>query len=219
MIAADLINNIIPSLKTTDSVQDALDWMDEFRVSHLPIVFEQEYLGLVTESELLDLDPMDKVMVVANSIQRPFVFGNDHIYDLIKNIGESQVTVVPVIDEEENFLGIITAVDIIAALSKLGSFAEPGGVIILELNARDYSMSQIAQIIESNEARILSSNIITNSSSMRMEILLKIDQIDLTRIIAAFERYQYNVKASFHSSTFDEELKDRYNHLMNFLKM
>lgn len=220
MIAEDLINNIIPSLKTTDRVEDALEWMDEFRVCHLPIIFEQEYLGLISENQLFDLpDTSRAIGSYKLNLDRPHASANQHIFDVVKNLGERKLTVIPILDEEENYLGLTSSVDIIEHLSRLACFNEPGGIIILTMNVRDYSFSEIARIVESNDCKILSSHVASSAASSQLELVLKLNKTDLTRIIASFERFEYNVKASYHESTFDDDLKHRYNSFMNYLKL
>lgn len=220
MIAEDLINNIVPSLKTTDTVEDAMSWMDEFRVCHLPIVFEQEYLGLISENQLFDLpDPSQPIGSYKLNLERPYTTGSQHIFDVVKDLGERKLTVIPILDEEENYLGLTTSVDIIENLSRLASFYEPGGIIILTMNVHDYSLSEIARIVESNDCKILSSHVASSSESSQVELVIKLNKTDLTRVIASFERFQYNIKASYHESTFDDDLKDRFNTLMNYLKL
>ena len=90
---------------------------------------------------------------------------------------------------------------------------------MLEVNERDYSLAQIAQIVESNNARILSSYIMSSPNSTKLEITLKINQIELDRIIRTFERYDYVIRASFQKSNFQDDLQLRYDALINYLKM
>jgi hypothetical protein len=95
---------------------------------------------------------------------------------------------------------------------------ETGGIIVLEVNSIDYSMAQIAQIVESNNAKILSSYIMSSVDSTKLEVTLKINQVELSRIIRTFERYDYIIKESYQKSEGDEDIQNRYDALMNFLK-
>jgi hypothetical protein len=103
-------------------------------------------------------------------------------------------------------------------IANTGSIKETGGIIVVEVNSVDYSMAQIAQIVESNNAKILSSYIMSTPDSTKLEVTLKINQIELTRIIRTFERYDYVIKASYQKSEGDDDIQQRYESLMNFLK-
>lgn len=219
MIAEEMINNMVPSLKLTDLVSDALSWMDEFRVCHLPVVFEDEYLGLVSENQLYELpDENEAIGSYKINFKRPLVFGNQHIFDVVKTIGENKLTTIPIVGKEEQYLGLTTSVDLIEHLTRLASFHEQGGIIILTMNVHDYSLAEIARIVESNDAKILSSHVASSFDSSQVELVLKLNKTDLTRIIASFERFNYTIKESYHESDHDDDLQDRYDMLMNFLK-
>src|SRR5260221_14148963 len=124
----------------------------------------------------------------------------------MKLMYDKEISVVPVMSEENKYLGLITLADVVQYFSGTGAVQDPGGIIVLEVNANDYTMSQIAQIIESDNASILSS-FISNLPDNKIEITLKTNKTDLTRVIAAFERYNYTVKESYHQNDFVDTLK------------
>jgi hypothetical protein len=99
------------------------------------------------------------------------------------------------------------------------SVCEPGGIVVLEIAERDYSLQQIAGIVESNDARILSVQTASQADSTRMEITLKINKMDLRPIIQTFERYNYLVSASFQEEEYEDSIRERYDSLMNYLKI
>ncbi|MFT6716742.1 MAG: acetoin utilization protein AcuB, partial [Saprospiraceae bacterium] len=96
---------------------------------------------------------------------------------------------------------------------------EPGGILVLEVKNRDYSLAQAAQIVESDNAKILSSYTYGNDNTLTLDLVLKINTKDLSTIISAFERYNYIVKNSYHESRFDEDMQGRYDQFMNYLNM
>ena len=95
----------------------------------------------------------------------------------------------------------------------------PGGIIILEMALKDYTMSQIAQIMESDGAHILSASVSASSNPQRIEVTIKIDKIDISRILAGLYRYNYNVIASYNQSEHSDDLQNRYDSLMNYLSI
>jgi acetoin utilization protein AcuB len=218
MRAIDLITDEIPPLMHTDSGEKALSWMEEFKVSHLPVLKDGNFVGLVSEADLLDqvdLEPtLDKLF---QHLPRPFSFSGDHFYQVLARIGEYKLSLIPILDQDEKYLGCTGVHHLLTLISNTGSIKENGGILVLEMARTDYSMAEIAQIVEGNDAKILSSYIMTSPDSMNIEVTLKINTIELDRIIRGFERYEYIIKASFQKSQHSEDLKFRYDALMNYL--
>ncbi len=220
MIARELISDEIPPLKTTDTGLKALQWMDEFKVGHLPLVRKNEYLGLIADTDILDLEEPEKLLKnFPLKIDRPYVTENAHVYEVMRLSAAMKLSVIPILDEEERYLGLTDIHHLIELLVNTTSIAEAGGVIILEMSENDYALSEIARIVESNDAKILSTYITSVPNSTEIEVTLKVNRKDLSRILQTFYRYEYKVKASYHEDPFSEDLKDRYDSLMNFLNI
>lgn len=218
MLAKELISDTIMPLKTSDSGLIALNWMEEFRVSHLPIVNDNDFLGLISESDIYEMNNFEEPL--GNhvlSLQKPYVIENQHVYDVIHQVYEHKLTLIPVIDEKHKYLGSITQQCLIKYFARLAAVDSPGGIIVLEMGVHDYMLSEIARIVESNDASILSVYIMTLPDSTKMEVTLKINRIDIGPVIQTFNRYNYNIKASFYEDELNESLKDRYDSLMKFL--
>ena len=219
MRAIELITDEIPPLTHSDSGEKALRWMDEFKVSHLPVLKNGNFVGLLSESDVLDkMDLVENLDKLFDHLPRPYVFANAHIYEVLSKISEHKISVLPILDENEKYLGCTTVYHLLTIIANTGSIKESGGILVLEVNSVDYSMAQIAQIVESNNAKILSSYIMSSMDSNTLEVTLKINLIDLSRIIRTFERYDYVIKASFQKSEEDDDIQYRYDALMNFLK-
>jgi CBS domain-containing protein len=219
MRAIELITDEIPPLKHTDSGEKALRWMDEFKVSHLPVLKNGNFVGMLSESDILDrMDMVESLDLLFDHLPRPYVLENAHIYEVLAMISENKISVLPVLDDKEKYLGCTTVYHLLTVIANTGSIKESGGIIVLEMNMVDYSMAQIAQIVESNNGKILSSYIMSTPDSTKLEVTLKINETELTRIMRTFERYDYVIKASFQASADDDDIQDRYEALMNFLK-
>ena len=218
MIAIDLITYEIPPLVHTDSGEKALSWMDEFKVSHLPVLKNGNFVGLVSETHILDkMSFSENLDVLFQHLPRPFVFSNAHLFEILSKISEYKISVIPILDENEHYLGCTSIFQLMTSIAETSSIKEKGGILVLEINQLDYSMAQIGQIVESNDAKILSSTILSNASSTKLDVTLKINQEDLTSIIRTFERYDYVVKAAYQKGGGDEDLQWRYDVLMNYL--
>jgi CBS domain-containing protein len=219
MRALELITDEIPPLTHTDTGEKALRWMDEFKVSHLPVLKNGNFVGVLSESDILDkMDLVQNLDVLFDHLPRPYVFAQAHIYEVLAKIAQFRVSVLPILDETEKYLGCTTVYHLLTVIANTGSIKETGGIIVVEINSNDYSMAQIAQIVESNNAKILSSYIMSSPDSTKIEVTLKINQLELGRIIRTFERYDYTIKASFQKSEEDDDIQQRYESLMNFLK-
>lgn len=219
MKAIDLITEEIPPLIHTDLGEKALNWMDEFKVSHLAVLKNGNFVGVVSESDILDrLNEKNSLDGMFDHLPRPFVYSNAHIFVVLSKMSEFNLSIMPILDEQENYLGCTSIHKLMLEFANTGSMKEVGGVLVLEINSIDYSMAQIAQIVESNNARILSSHILSDPSSTKLEITLKINKLELSSIIRTFERYDYVVKESFQKSVDNEDLQSRFDSLMHYLK-
>ena len=220
MLAIDIITDEIPPLKTSDVGTRALVWMDEFKVSHLPVLEGRSYYGLLSEANVMDLsDPESSIGEAMDEMERPFVFDSQHIFDVIKLMGEEHLSVVPVIDDKGIFLGAISIFEVIKQIGNVSGITDPGSVVILEMPKRNYSLHEIAKIVEENEARILSSFSHSAADLDNMEVTLKIDRAEISGILQSFERWEIRVKASFQGSQYQEDLQDRYEELMKYINM
>ena len=220
MLAGDLITDEIPPLKMTDTVELALDWMEQFKVSHLAVVNNRELIGLVSEADLLDYEhPEEQISASKLHIMRPAIHYYQHTYDLLRLMSSLNLTLIPVIDEKEMYKGCITLQGIVQNLSNMASVQNPGGVIVLEMNQHDYSVTQIGNIIEGNDAKVLSLHVSSQPDSTKVEITIKVNRENLSSIIQTFNRYNYSVKAIFQNKDFNRGFDDRLGEFLHFLNI
>lgn len=220
MIARELIADDIPLLKTSDNGKVALLWMNEFHVKHLPIVNNEQLLGLISEEDILDIEDIEEP--IGNyrlSYIRPFVEEEDHVLNVLKVLAEMKLTTIPVVDREQKYLGAISLDTLLQKFSVLAALTEPGAVISIGISARDYNLSEIARIAESGDARILSLFTSTHADSQRMELTLKFNRNDISDLLSAFERFGYTAVAYYHEHEHEEFFRDRYDALMNYLNI
>lgn len=218
MIAEELITRTIAPLKISDSIQKAEHRMAEFRVRHLPIVKKHQFIGLVSEEDIAMSTNTNASLETLNlSLINPFVYEDQHVYEVIRTFYEQKLSVLPVLNYDKDYLGLISQQTLTETFAKMFSVSELGAVIVLEVSNRDNSMSHIAQIVESNNVQILSSFIEAVPDSTKLEITLKLNKIEISTVIAAFLRYDYVVKATYNFLDRDNGAKDRYDSLMNYL--
>ncbi|MEM0992376.1 MAG: CBS domain-containing protein [Bacteroidota bacterium] len=219
MIAEQLISNNIIPLRTSDTGEEALSIMSDFYIRHLPIVNNRQLLGLVSEDDILEYDVTAAIGSYSLSLYRPFVRNNDHIYEVMRKMAEGELTVIPVVDLDNDYVGLVTQEDLLQYFARMLSFKAQGTIIVLETNKHDYSLSEIARIVESEGSSILSSFITTDAYSTKIEVTIKINAQYVQNIIATFDRFDYYIKASYNESDYLESLQERYDSLMNYLNV
>ncbi len=219
MIAEQLISNEIIPLRTSDTGEEALAMMNEFYVRHLPIVNNRELLGVISEEDILDFDATEAVGSYSLSLARPYVRTVDHMYEIMRIIAEYQLTLTPVTDENNNYVGVITLERLLHYFANNIAFREPGSIIVLEVHRRDYSLAEIARLVESENALIFSTFIESEMESPMIEVTIKINTQNIGPIVATLERFNYQVKASFNESDYLDTLRERYDSLMSYLNV
>jgi acetoin utilization protein AcuB len=221
MLAKDLISEVVPSLKTSDPGQTALNWMEIFRISHLPIVNNLDFLGLISDTDIYDMNqPEEPIGNHTLTLFKPYVTTEQHLFEVIGLAARLKLTVVPVLDEKLHYKGVITTTDLVRYLAGISSMDQQGGIIVLELTERDYSLSQIAQIVESNNIRVLSMYLTSPPDSVRLEVTIKVNTNDLVSVIRTFERYNYDVKTWVTSDdSMDKFYSERFDLLMKYLNI
>ncbi|MDI3520918.1 MAG: acetoin utilization protein AcuB [Anaerophaga sp.] len=221
MLAKDLVSDIVPSLKTSDTGADALGWMEAFRVSHLPIVNNKVFLGLISDADIYDLNAAEEPLGNHRlSLMKPYVFEHQHIYEVIEIAARLRLTLVPVLNIDKEYKGVITQTDLLLRFSELIAAHTPGGIIEIEVGPHDYALSEIARIVEDADAKILSLYVSQNQSTDYLKITIKLNRVDVNTVVNAFERYGYKVRATYvGESQIDDTTRRNYESLMKYLNV
>lgn len=221
MIAEELINHMIPPLKPGDDTNKAILWMEELRCNQLPVVDRGKFLGLLTEDSILENNDVSKfVKDYKLSGQDCAVRIYSHFYDVIKLAAENKVQLVGVLDEENNYSGVITVQDTITAFAQSAAVQLPGGILVLSLNSIDYSLAEISRLVEENNAKILSSSIKDDPiDPSKMKLTIKINKLDLSHIVATLERFGYKIIARFQETKVQEGEKEKIDILLKYLSI
>jgi CBS domain-containing protein len=195
--------------------------MEIFRISHLPIVNNLDFLGLISDTDIYDMNqPEEPIGNHSLTLLKPYVTTEQHLFEVIGLASRLKLTVVPVLDEHSHYKGVITTTDLVRYLAGISSMDQQGGIIVLEIIERDYSLSQIAQIVEGNNVRVLSMYITSPPDSTRLEVTIKVNTNDLASVIRTFERYNYDVKTWVTSDdSMDKFYSERFDLLMKYLNI
>jgi CBS domain-containing protein len=219
MIASKIISQIISPLRTSDTGEEALTIMNVYQVKHLPIVNNESFLGIISEDDILDNDMNEPIGSYRLSLINPFVFESDHVFDVMKKIAQGGLTTIPVIDDEENYIGLITLEDVIKFYANSFSFNESGGIIVIKVHRNNYSMAEIARIVESSNALVINSFITNSSDSNELLVSLKLNTNDLVPVKGSFHRFDYTVHSSYTETEEFDNLKERYDSFMKYLSI
>lgn len=195
--------------------------MESFRVSEIPIVRDKEYLGLISDKNIYDLD-LTKICINEKSftLSAPYVFVNQHIYEVIQKMLEHKVSVIPVLELNMDYCGSILLAELSEKYLSLVSGKDRGAIIVIEVNEYDYYLSQIAQIVESNNVKILSFYTRNNENTKMVEITLKLNATDISSVIQTFVRYDYIIKAVYmDDSLLSNMYSDRYEQFMKYINI
>jgi len=218
MYASNCINPEIPFLQPEDKGLTALSLFEELNVTEIPMVDNDTYLGLITELDLLDYECIDgQIKEIKTKLSKPFVYETDHFFDVIAKMASEQITVLPVLNAEEKYVGSIDQSSAIEMVSRSEGYRSQGGVLVLEVNIHDYSMAEISRLVESNDVKIIHSYVNTLPDTKMLRVTIKLNTSNLNSIIQTFERFGYVVAASFQKDEFEEDLKKRYEAFLRYL--
>ena len=220
MLARDLISKIVPVLHPRDTGTRALRLMNEYHLMQLPMVQENKYVALIEEDDVLDLEDPDALLeTMKQNGASPAIMENAHLFDAIRLFFELKVTALPVVSQENEYLGVLTKDIMLDAIAQYNGVKEPGGIVALDVEPRDYSLSEIARIAESNDVTLLSVNTLTQPVNGRLEVLLKTNRQELQGLVATFERFNYTIRYTITEEQGEDQLKKNYDLLMNYISM
>lgn len=221
MLAEKLISDSLTSVSSAETGKKALYAMDVYRVSHIPVVNETKFLGLVSDKLIYDLNLLDlPIETQLDKLNTSHVHREQHIFEVAILMYKLKLSVLPVLDTDHYYLGAITLYDLARRFAKLFSLEEIGGVIVLEMNVNNYSLAEISQIVESNNIKILSCFLDRKHGTNNLDVILKLDNDELSPLIQAFIRYDYNVKAVYlDQSELKDLYKDRFDLFMKFMNI
>lgn len=218
MLTTELINNNIPRLQLQDSVSKALQLINDFKLTHLPVVSEGKFLGLISEEDLLDVhDEKLPIEILQQHFLRSAVGDNIHFLNAVNYSIQYDTNVVPVIKAENEFAGTITNANLLKTLGNFAGANEIGGIVVLEMERIHFAISEISRIVESNDCTILHLNTTTHPITGMLTVTLHINKKEIATIVATFERYDYHVLFQYGIENFENKIDNNYRHLMNYL--
>ncbi len=216
-----LAHECIPALKPSDTVEKAQELIHAFHVRHLPVVDDSgKLVGVVSEDQLLDAEPHQAVEALITSQQAVSIDAESHTMDATRLMLEHRLTTLPVVEGESEYVGLLDRHQLFEIYARLLAVQEPGVILVVEMQPQDYSLGQLAYLIEQNGAHIRS--VFTEPPGREGEsirVTLKLDVTDSARIRHVLEHYGYHVVAAFSDVSTDEDFQQRIQAFMRFLEV
>jgi CBS domain-containing protein len=219
MLANQLITTHYPTIDLFDKVSVALQLMDDFDIQHLPIIVDEKYIGLVSKDDLHDADENATMKMLEFDFIKKAVKSNEHFLSALKIAATNSLSLVPVVNDAMEWIGAIPASDLLKACSTFNGADEPGAFIVLEMERKHYSFGEITRLVETNDAYITQLNTSAEPETGLLIVTIKINKLEVSDIIATFERYEYSIRYFIGEEQYENELKYNYDHLMSYLKM
>jgi CBS domain-containing protein len=193
--------------------------MEDYDVQHLCVVTDEKFVGIVDKNTLLDTPETAIIATMQDEFIVASVHADEHFLAGAKLLSLHELTMLPVVSTTADLLGVITAKHMLAALTSHVGADMKGGVIVLEMEQRQYSFGEIARLVETNDAYVTQLNTATDTQTGMLLVTLQINRIEVSTIVATFQRYDYSVKYYFGEENYQNELKENYNHLLSYLNM
>ncbi|QRY56859.1 CBS domain-containing protein [Sphingobacterium siyangense] len=220
MLISQFLSNADFSIQNADSIQQALEKLQDMLCKELVVINGDDYIGLVNETILLDAEdeeaPLSSIKINTAPIQLKF---NQHPYDALVMITVYNSTIIPVLDQDNKYIGVSTQLDILKAISSIQSQNESGAIIVLAIGLHDFSLSQIAHLVESDNCRILNCATKINLESDNIEVTLKVDKSNINALLNSFLRHNYLVLETHNTIAAFDDTADRYQQLMNYINI
>ena len=219
MLSSQLIHTTYPTLHLLDKVAFALQLMADYDVLHLPVTSEDKFVGIISKEELLDADESTAIAALQENFIIKFAKETEHFMSVVKIATENNIGLVPIVNDAMEIVGSVAINEILTTLNNFVGNDEPGGVIVVELDKRNYSFGEISRLVETNDAYITQLNTSVEPTTGLVLATIKVNKIEISDIVATFQRYDYAVRYYFGEEQYANELKDNYNHLMAYLNI
>jgi len=214
----DFVINDIKPLNITDKISDLQLLFNQLTYSHIPILKDGVYLGCISETDAHCFESVKSISECNYTIEGFFVRPETNWLDVLEAFAQNDSNIMPILDHNNKYLGYYELNDIIHLFNETPFFSEPGGILIVEKGIQDYSFSEISQIVESNDAKLLGA-FISKMDGDLVRITIKISDASLNDIIQTFRRYSYNIISGHEEDSYIESLKDRSQYLDKYLNM
>lgn len=219
MLAQQIIQTNFPLINLYDKVSFAIQLMEDYEVLHLPVVGEEKFVGIVSKEDLLDANETAPVAALQENFMKAFVKADEFFLAALKQLAHHQLSLIAVINEQIEVLGVITQTQLVQQLSRFVGNDERGGIIVLETEKRHFSFGEISRLVETNDAYITQLNTYAEEDTGLIIVTIKINKPEISDIVSTLQRFDYSIRFYFGEEHYTNELKDNFNQLMHYLNI
>jgi len=216
-LAAHIINSV-PVFGVQDTLEDVIEFFQSTTFTHVAVVEQKKFLGLLAENDLETFEGDKKIEDYRYNLESFMVKKDTGWLDVLEAFARNEANIVPVLDEDNIVIGYYDLTDLVGLFIDIPFFTEPGGILVIAKGKKDYSLSEIAQIVESNNTKLFGA-FITDSRNDVIQITLKIGPENMNEVVQTFRRYNYNILFGNMDDQFLENLKQRSNYLDKYLNV
>lgn len=219
MIVKELISDLVPSIKLSDPIGRALNWMNELKLAQLPVVEAEGYLGMITEEDIMESSDLSLPVASIRGAgwELASIHSHNHVYEAIRVMSSHKLEVLPVLEKDNRYAGAVTFKDLTTYLSRIFAVHEPGGIVVLEIPQNGYVLSEIGRIVESADAKVLSLYLSSLPEKNIYILTIKLNVEDISRVVASFERFDYTVLQTYYRVERMQDYQKNLDALFNYL--
>ncbi|KQB38086.1 acetoin utilization protein acuB [Flavobacterium sp. L1I52] len=218
MEITNYITNDFKPIDSQETIEVVRDFLGDFNFSHFPVVEHGVYIGSISAEDVETFDEQKKVADYKYSLETFFIRTDALWLEVLEVFAKNHSNLIPVLDESNKYVGYYEMEDIINFFHQTPFIKEQGVIIKIKKGILDYSMSQITQIVESNNGKLLGL-FISESDINSVEITIKISSGAINEIIQTFRRYNYEIISEHHEDSYIANLKERSDYLDKYLNM
>lgn len=219
MLVSQLLNTSFPSLNITDKISFALQLMDDYDVLHLPVISEEKFVGLVAKEDLLDAEKAATHLSSPDLLKKYSIKTEEHLLSALRIVSHNELSLLPIVNTQMELAGVVLTKELLKSISLFLGIEEKGAILVLETDKRNFSFGELSRLVETNDSYITQLNTYTEAGTGLVIITLKINKIEVSDIVATFQRYDYVVRYYFGEEEYANELKENYQHLISYLNM
>jgi len=219
MLVSEIAQSTIPVLHFDDTVEEAADLLQQHNLQHLPVLNEENYEGLLSLDELMTAEDSDDISSLKNKFIHVSITANQHVLTALKVITNSDVSLLPVLSQNNEYTGAITRQNLLNALYTFWNCEEPGGIFVIEMSRQKFSVGELCRLVETNDAFVTQLNTYTEHLSGLLIVTFKINKTEVSDILATLQRYEYAVRYYFGEEYYENEIKENFDNLMSYLNV
>lgn len=208
-----------PNVHLFDKVSLALQFMEDYDVRHLPVVDGDAYAGMISKTDLFDEDDSVTIAELQGLLTKVYVQGSEHFLSALRIAAANELSLIPVVTTDMQLQGVVTATEIVRATAAFQNVEEPGAIVVLEMERHQYAVGELSRLVETNNASILQLNTFTEAGTGMFIVTIKLNKTEVSDVLSTLQRYDYSIRYFFGEEAYENELRENYDLLMNYLKI